>query len=58
MVGEPVEYLIYLTRMKVDVAREAKRMDWEDLYNYSIKTADDLIAEMEERYETNFRRTE
>ncbi len=53
MVGEPVEYLIYLTRMKVDVAREAKRMDWEDLYNYSIKTADDLIAEIEERRKDN-----
>ncbi len=42
-----LEYLFYILRQKVTRAREAKAMGWSDLFKYSIKTAEELVAEIE-----------
>jgi len=42
-----IDYLFYILRQKVARAREAKAMGWPDLCMYSIRTAEDLIVEIE-----------
>jgi len=45
--AQRIKYLFYILRQKVIRAREAKAMGWPDLFGHSIKTAEELVSEIE-----------
>ena len=43
-----VEYRMRFLRMHVKVAKQAKQNGWTDLYDWSIKSAEKIIKELED----------
>ena len=46
--SERLEYMMFILRQKVGIAKEAKEIGYgDDLFSYSIQSAEQLITEME-----------
>jgi len=47
-VSKQIDYLFYILRQHVAVAKEAKKVEWgDDLLSYSIKVSEGIIKEIE-----------
>lgn len=48
-----VDYMMIMLRQKVKVAREAKSLGQKDLFDYSIRSAEELTTELLERVQAD-----
>jgi len=44
---EEIEQLLFMVRQKIEVARNAKRINQLGLYSYSVKSAESIIEQLE-----------